>query len=458
MDPITIILIAFGAVAVLAAILYIPKLVQFSGCFKKPPHRTATEKRRISLVIPARGESRIIGDLLDSIAKQDYDKNFFVVNVIVKEEDDPTVGIAKAAGANVFVVPDQTCKGAALDGYFQAISQEERDSYAAFAIVDADAVLSEDYVSELNNALENDCDIFMTRKNIKNFLGDKKARSIFCNCAALIYPVLDEMGSDYRTKRGIPVNFCGQGMMVRTRVIREIGGWPYRTLTEDYEMRKDSILRGFSSMYYPYAVIYTEEVIKHKDCWARRLRWVIGYSQGDNKYNNEIRKKFKKDGASFALRYDVFFSLAPLILFIAADIVTALCGVGLTIYYAAIGSALWLNALLLLTVMPLLLMYLLETGYVFLTMLSYRDALETLTTGEKVALLLFAPLFNFEYFPIFIHGQLCMLFRKKMNWLNTARVVFRKGISLHAPTRQERLFRRRRARKHAKETEQKIRE
>lgn len=454
MNLITIFLIAFGAFAVLAAILYIPKLIQFSGCFKKPPHKTAQEKRRISLVIPARGESRVIGDLLASIAKQDYDKRYFDVNIIVKEENDPTVSIAKAAGANVFVVPEQTCKGAALDGYFQAISAEERDSYAAFAIVDADAVLSENYLTELNNALEYDCQIFMTRKNIKNYLGDKKARSIFCNCAALIYPVLDEMGSHYRTKRNLPVNYCGQGMMVRTEVIREIGGWPYRTLTEDYEMRKDSILRGFSSMYYPYAVIYTEEVIRHKDCWSRRLRWVIGYSQCDNKYNQEIHKKFKREGASFALRYDVFFSIVPLIIFIAADIITAICGVGLTIYYAAMGNSLWWEALLLLTVMPLFLMYLLELSYVLLTMLSYRDALISLSFGEKAALLLFAPLFNFEYFPIFIHGQLCMLFRKKMNWLNTARVEFRKGAVLQTPSR--RIFRRRRARKQTAKAKQKV--
>ncbi len=454
MNLITIFLIAFGAFAVLAAILYIPKLIQFGGCFKKPPRKTAQEKRRISLVVPARGESRVIGDLLASIAKQDYDNRYFDVNIIVKEENDPTVSIAKAAGANVFVVPEQTCKGAALDGYFQAISAEERDSYAAFAIIDADAVLSENYLTELNNALENDCQIFMTRKNIKNYFGDRKSRSVFCNCAALIYPVLDEMGSRYRTKRKIPVNYCGQGMMVRAEVIREIGGWPYRTLTEDYEMRKDSILRGFTSMYYPYAVIYTEEVIRHKDCWSRRLRWVIGYSQCDNRYNKAIRKKFKKEGASFALRYDVFFSIVPLIIFIAADIVTALCGVGLTIYYAAVGSALWLNALLLLTVMPLLLMYLLELGYVFLTMLSYRDALEPLSSGEKVALLLFAPLFQFEYFPIFIHGQLCLLFRKKTNWLHTARVEIHRGAALQRPA--PRLIQRRRARKQASKAKEQV--
>lgn len=445
------VLVAFGALAALAALLYIPKLIQFGQCFRKPPHKTALQKRRISVVIPARNESRVIGDLFDSIALQDYDRAFFDVTVIVKEENDPTVALAKKFGANVVVVPEQDCKGAALDGYFHSLTEERLCSYDAFAIVDADAVLSPEYLTELNNALEFDCDIYMTRKNIKNYFGDKKARSLFCNCAALIYPVLDEMGSAYRTKRNIPVNFCGQGMMVRTNVIREIGGWPYRTLTEDYEMRKDSILRGFSSMFYPYAVIYTEEVIRHRDAWTRRLRWTMGYSQCDNKYNKEIRKKFRREGVRFSLWYDTFFSIVPLIFFIVAAILTALCGLGLTVYYGVTGSDLWLPCLLLDTVLPLCLMYFLELGYCLLTMLSYRDALDPLPFGEKLATLLFAPLFNFEYFPIFIHGQLSLLFHKHLGWKQTERVSYASGIRLKLSNMREKRLKRKQRRKDVKQ-------
>lgn len=436
-------LIAFGALTALSAILYIPKLIQFSQCFKKPPHKTSAQKRRISIVVPARDESGVIGDLFDSITAQNYDKSYFDVTVIVKDENDPTVELAKKYSAHVVVVSEQSCKGAALDGYFHSLTDKQRDSYDAFVIVDADAVLSPDYVTELNNALENDCDIFMTRKNIKNYFGDKKARSLFCNCAALIYPVLDEMGSAYRTKRKIPVNFCGQGMMVRTAVIREIGGWPYRTLTEDYEMRKDSILRGFSSMYYPYAVIYTEEVVRHRDAWTRRLRWVMGYSQSDNKYNKEIRNKFRKEGVRFSLWYDTFFSIVPIILFIVVDILTALCGIGLSVYYGVTGSALWLPCLLLDAVLPLFLMYFFELCYCLLTMLAYRDALTPLPFGEKLATLLFAPLFNFEYFPIFIHGQLSLLFHIHLGWQKTQRISYKNLRLKYSEFREKRLKRKR---------------
>ena len=59
MQPIDIILILYGAAALLAALMYIPKLVQFLHCFCPPAKRYARKKRRIALLIPARDESRV---------------------------------------------------------------------------------------------------------------------------------------------------------------------------------------------------------------------------------------------------------------------------------------------------------------------------------------------------------------------------------------------------------------
>ena len=83
MQPIELILILYGAAALFAALLYIPKLVQFLHCFFPPAKRYAREKRRIALLIPARDESRVIGDLFDSILRQTYDRENFDVYVIV---------------------------------------------------------------------------------------------------------------------------------------------------------------------------------------------------------------------------------------------------------------------------------------------------------------------------------------------------------------------------------------
>lgn len=421
------ILIVYGAIAVLSVILYMPKLIQLFYAFKRPTYKEAKMKRRISLVIPARGESKVIGDLFDSILKQDYDRAYFDINVIVKEEDDPTIGLAKELDANVFIVKEQTCKGAALDGYFKALPKEQFNTYDAFVIIDADAVLAPDYVSELNNALEHNHQIYLTRKFIKNYLGDKKARSLISNCSALNYPMLDDLGNNYRTKHGIPLMMCGQGMMLRREVIEELGGWPYRTLTEDYELKMDCMLKGFTSMYYPYAIVYTEEVVKHRDCYSRRLRWVTGFSQCDRMYKKKIRQQAKSRGFYTAGEYEFFFSLYPIILFIVDTILTMCIGGGLAIWYAVHHSRRWILSLISLTAMPFVLMYVLELLYCTLAMLAYRDVFRPLSFREKLGTLLFAPIFMMEYFPIFIQSR--VFARTSLAWEQTARVEYVNGAA-----------------------------
>lgn len=418
---IKILLIAYGALAALSLIIYLPKLAQFLSTFYRPAHKIAAEKRKIALVIPALNESKIIGDLFDSIKKQTYDRNFFDVNVIVKDGSDPTVKMAEKFGANVFVVPEQTCKGEALDGFFKRLDGDKFDACDAFVIIDADAVLTPDYVEELNNALEYDRQIFLTRKFIKNYLGTKKDRTIFSNCSALTYPQLDDLCNNYRTRKGIPMNMCGQGMMVRREVIEQTGGWPYRTLTEDYEMRMDCFLKGFTSMYYPYAKIYTEEVLTHKQSYTRRIRWVTGFSQCDRLYKKKIKEQIKARGYITEGEFEYLYSLIPVILFIVVTVVTVFLGMGLTIFYAVHKIGAWKYAFWLLTVMPLAIIYVLVFLYSLLCMLAYRDVFKPIGFFEKLATLFFAPLFCLEYFPIFIKSRIYS--RQGMEWEPTEHVV-----------------------------------
>lgn len=418
------ILLVYGVISLLATLLYLPKILGFRYGFKKPAYKRAQEKRKISVIIPARGESEIIGDLFASLEKQTYDPAFYDLNVIVKDADDPTVEIAKAFGAKVFVVSRQRCKGDALDGYFKALSEEELSAYAAFVIVDADAVLAPDYLFELNNALEHDYDIFLTRKFAKNYLGEKKDRSVFSNCSTLTWPMIDDLGNLYRMQKGIPLNLCGQGMMLRRRVIEEIGGWPYRTLTEDYELKLDSLLRGFKSMFYPYAIIYTEEALGHKENYTRRVRWLMGYSQCDKKYKSEIKRQAKARGKLTNGEREYFFGIVPLLVFAVTTIVTMLSGVGLASYYALHQDGNWFWASWLLVFMPFWIMYTMLFVFGVLAMYSDRDAFRVLSRGEKFGMLLFNPFYLLEYIPLFLSSRIHVRKNKVPAWKQTERIRY----------------------------------
>lgn len=402
---IKIALIIYGAVAVFSLILYVPKIRQFFYMNTRIERKVAVQKRKLSLIIPARDESVVVEDLFKSIQSQTYPKEFYDITVIVQDDKDPTVEIAKGYGAKVLAVPEQKCKGDALDGYFKSLSNEELEGYSAFVIADADALLTPDFLEEMNNALEYDCQIFLPRKFIKNFLGGRKQRSVYSNCSALTYAQMDDLSNVYRTKKSIPVNICGQGMMIRSDVVRLLGGWRYRTLTEDYELRMDCFLKGFTSMYYPYAVIYTEEPLTRRENYVRRVRWLTGFSQCDRKYKKEIRKKAKAYGAVTEGEREYFYSLIPLIMFIVNTIVAMLAGAGIAIFYALSGSNLWIESLLLLTVMPLAIMYLLLLIYSCLCIRAMRDSFGQIPLGEKMGTVLYAPFYLLEYFPIFIMSR-----------------------------------------------------
>lgn len=409
-------LIAYIVIAAIAFAAYIPRLTGFFYAFNKPPYRTAKEKHRICIIVPARNESTVIGDLFDSIRRQDYDGEF-AVNVIVKDADDPTIALAEEIGAKVYVVPDQTCKGDALDGFFKALSEEELASFDAFVIVDADGVLSPSYVRELNNALEWDYDIYLTRKYMKNGLGDRKKRTVFSNNSALTWAMLDDLGNRYRTAKDIPLTMCGQGMMLRRSLIETLGGWPYRTLTEDYELRLDSVLKGFKSMYWPYAVLYTEEAPSHKDNYNRRMRWVMGYMQGDEKYKEQIKAQAKKRGKMSKAEYDCLYGIYPLALFAAISIVTIIAGIVLAVWYAFGGNAhLMLRSIFLLIVMPFGILYVLLLLYNILAMTASHEAFTVLSPGEKTATLLISPFYLLEYIPIYIVGFYRLKHKARLTW------------------------------------------
>ena len=424
-EVIRLILILYGALSVLAFLLYLPRIWGYRYAFKQPvPRKRATKKRKISVIVPARRESHIIGDLFASLEKQNYDKAFFDINVIVADEDDPTIELARKIGAKTFVITTQKCKGDALDGYFKAI-KEDLSTYDAFVIVDADAVLAPDYISELNNALEQDYDIYITRKFAKNYLGERENRSIFSNCSTLTWPIVDGLGNLNRMQKDMPLNLCGQGLMVRRKVIEEIGGWPYRTLTEDYELKLDSLIHGYKSMFYPYAVIYTEEALSHDENYIRRVRWLTGYSQCDRKYKQQIKSQARQRGKLTRGEREYFFGVYPILLFALTTALTMIAGIALAIYYGVHRMPDYFLASWLLIFMPFMIMYFLLFTFGLLAMCSDLEAFRTLEPGERAAMLLFNPFYLLEYIPIFLKSRRYARKGTAPAWKETERITYK---------------------------------
>lgn len=59
---------------------------------------------KYAVLIPARNESKVIKNCLDSLLNQDYPKDKFDVFVIIESKDDPTFEIVKKYPSNFHVV------------------------------------------------------------------------------------------------------------------------------------------------------------------------------------------------------------------------------------------------------------------------------------------------------------------------------------------------------------------
>lgn len=419
---IEIFLAVYIALAALTLIMYLPRLAGFRLAFKRFPRRTAAKKRRIAVLVPARGESRVIGDLLESIARQSYDREFFDVFVIVKDADDPTLEIASGFGAHVAVVPEQRCKGDALYGFFAGREAGFTEKYDAYAVVDADGIMDRDYLTEINNALEGGADIVIPRKTAKNFLYGKRSRSVISNCAAITYPAVDDFGNLYRQRKGMPLNICGQGMVVSARIIKDGGGWSFRTVTEDYELKLESLLKGYTSYYYPYALLYTEEATGAAEDFKRRVRWLTGYKQCDRKYKSEIRKNAAKRKLTPG-ETEYFFGLMPYFLFMIATAAAALAGGALSIYYFHMGNIRWLYALLLLTVMPLGALYLILHIFGVMCVVAQYGSFKRITAAERFFAVLYNPLYMLKYVPVYVVALIRVYSNAAPVWRQTERIV-----------------------------------
>ncbi len=324
----------FMVFLVICFINYIPRLIAWFYGFKKQKHLTKTKDNKIAIIVPARNESMVIGNLFESIKKQTY-KNFDTF-VIVKDPKDPTIEMAKEIGAITLICENQTKKSDCLD--YALKEALKKNIYDAAFIIDADCFMDSKCMEELNNALASGRQIIQVKKRVKNFyMKQKNANSIWSTCNGLIWTIIDDLGNKYKSAKGITNMLIGTGIMIRMDVVKELNGWPYnKTLTEDIEFMNDAAIKGYSTFYYEHAIIYLEESTSLKVTNKRRTRWMDGVINSKRIYNDKLKDSTEKN------RYFVT-ALSPCFMFIGACMVYAMLNfvIGGILFF--LSSNLWIE-------------------------------------------------------------------------------------------------------------------
>ncbi len=244
----------------------------------------------IAILIPARNESAVIEGLLKSILKQTVQVKMRSVYVIVETLEDPTIRICKKYGCSVIVREhlELQRKGYALDEAIRQILAAERH-YDLYFIFDADNRLSPNYLREMLLTYHQGYDMATGYRHAKN-----NNKNVIAAVSALTFTMINTLGNKNRIKYGANIIFSGTGCYIDGKLIEKWKGWPFHSLTEDYEMSLYAVLHNISTFYNEKAVFYDEQPTKYRQTVDQRVRWIKGYFSARAEYLPQMKRRPKE--------------------------------------------------------------------------------------------------------------------------------------------------------------------
>ncbi|MCI8700553.1 MAG: glycosyltransferase family 2 protein [Clostridia bacterium] len=294
---------------------------------KDKPYKE-NKNHKFMAIIPAHNEETVIGNLIESLKRQNYEKELYDIYVIADNCTDNTAKIAEEMGTIVYKRFSNTekTKGAALNWFLQQKIKEDAD-YDAFFVFDADNIVDENFIVNMNKKLCQGEDVVQGYRDIKNPTDNWISAGY-----ALFYWTLHRFYHLARYNIGLSPLLNGTGFMVKFDVIKP-EGWNTETLTEDIEFSLKRIIAGKKLGWATDAIVYDEQPTGFKQSWSQRSRWTVGHIQCVKRYTVELLKAVKDhktlmnfDGLLYILGSIPMFILT-LILVVTNFIMYALSGI-----------------------------------------------------------------------------------------------------------------------------------
>lgn len=242
------------------------------GLFYTKKFPKAKKFHKYAFVIAARNEEAVIGNLLDSIKRQDYPAELLTVFVAADNCTDRTAEIARLHGAVCYERADKEhcTKGYAMQYLFRMIDREYGiESFDGYFVFDADNLLKNDFVSRMNDAFDSGEQIVTSYRNTKNF-----DSNVISAGYAFHWMRTARLESRGRSFFNIPTRLQGTGYLIASHLLRD--GWNYTSLTEDRELSAIAVINGVTITYQHEAEFYDEQPVSMKIAWIQRLRWAKG--------------------------------------------------------------------------------------------------------------------------------------------------------------------------------------
>ena len=261
-----------------------------------------------AILIPARNESLVIEKLLISIENQTKKIKPEDVYVIVETKKDKTVSIVEKHKMTIVYRKNlnKKRKGFALDDAIKEILKSNK-KYDAYFIFDADNILDKNYIKEMTKSFDEGYDIGIGYRNTKN------SKNLVSAASALTFSMINTIGNKRKSKYTNNLIISGTGYYIKGTIIESWKGFPFNSLTEDYELSLYSILNNLTTTYNDSAIYYDEQPEIFDVTIIQRSRWVKGYFDARRNYIHKIRKSISKKDKNYASKTTALIGVNPLI-------------------------------------------------------------------------------------------------------------------------------------------------
>ncbi|MFM1583083.1 glycosyltransferase family 2 protein, partial [Helcococcus ovis] len=253
---------------------------------------------KFAILVAARNEAKVISNLIDSLKSLNYPKDKYEIIIAPNNCTDNTREVAINKQVRVFDIKSPIKnKGDVLHQMFDyLIDNEDHDAYVIF---DADNIVDKNFLLEMNKQIEYGFSASQGFRDSKN-----PYESFTSGSYTLYHYMISTFYNKPRTALKLNNMIIGCGFMVTKKVIKSLGGWNTKTITEDLEFTVLTTLQGEKIGYTEKAIFYDEQPNSFIDSWHQRIRWQLGLKQGFLANSREVLKSlFRGKGINFLDTY-----------------------------------------------------------------------------------------------------------------------------------------------------------
>src|SRR3990170_603637 len=253
-------------------------------------HDQVNEFPKFSLIVPAKDEAIVLSRCLNALLGVDYPREKMEIIVVDGNSKDATSTICSEFSAKYPTIIKTICesssrgKPTALNLALPHLTGE------IVGVFDADSVPEKDTLRKIASYF-NDQSVMAVQGKACS-LNEKK--NMLTRIASMEEKAWFQALLTGREKLNLFVPLTGSCQFVRSKVLKELGGWDETALAEDVELALRLVEKDYLVKYAPDVCSWQETPSGLGDLIRQRGRWYRGYMEAALKYGRLLDKGNKK--------------------------------------------------------------------------------------------------------------------------------------------------------------------